>query len=149
MVEPGRRDLHQAPGQLGHAGMGRAEQRGVREPVELVGHRRVDLGHAVPEQVAPQGGGAVEEPPAAIVDQVVAFGPTTTSGSLARYSGIWVNGCQTWSASQRRMSSARGHRVRRGRTAIFTCLRKLAPDPFPEEAATSRAKRRRSASATG
>ena len=43
VIEPGRRDLDQPPRERRHAGMRRAEQRGMREPPELFDDRRVDL----------------------------------------------------------------------------------------------------------
>jgi hypothetical protein len=47
---------------------------GVRESAKLRGDGRVDFRHAVPEQVAPQCGGAIEQPAPEVVDQIVALG---------------------------------------------------------------------------
>ena len=71
---PGGRDLDQPPRQLGSGRVGRAEQRRVSKSAELFGDRGIDLRNAMPEQIAPQRRGAVEQAPAAIVDEVVTFG---------------------------------------------------------------------------
>ena len=54
--------------------MGRAEQRRVRKSAKLFGDRGVDFWNAMSEKVAPQRRCAIEQAPAAIVYEVVAFG---------------------------------------------------------------------------
>jgi len=73
MVQPGRRDLHQATRQFGNCGMRRAKERRVRKSPELLGNGRVDRGNAMAQQVAPQRRGPVEQPAAPIVDEIVAL----------------------------------------------------------------------------
>ena len=53
-VEAGRRDLHEALGQLGGERMGEAQHRGVGDAIELVADRLVDTGMAMPVDVAPE-----------------------------------------------------------------------------------------------
>ena len=74
VIQPARGDLDEPPRKLGHRRMRRAEQRRVREAAELFGDGGVDFRHAMAEKVAPQRRGAVEQAPAAIVDEVVAVG---------------------------------------------------------------------------
>ena len=66
------------------------------EAAQLGLDRGVDLGDAVAEEVAPQGRGGVEEAPPLGRRPGSGLPPRTTSkGSLAAYSAIWVKGCQT------------------------------------------------------
>ena len=74
VIEAARRDLDQPPRERRDTRMRRAEQRRVREAAELIGDRRVDRRHAMAEQVAPERRRAVEQAPAAIIDQVVSVG---------------------------------------------------------------------------
>ena len=74
MIEAARRDLDQAPRERRDAGMRRPEKRGVGETAELIGDGGVDFRHAMAEQIAPKRRRAVEQPPAAIIDEIVAIG---------------------------------------------------------------------------
>ena len=74
MIQPGRGDLDQPPRELGDSRMRRAEKRRVRKSAELFGDRRIDFRNAMAEKIAPERRGAVEQAPAAIIYEVVAFG---------------------------------------------------------------------------
>ena len=53
-LQAGRCDLHQPARQLSRSGVGEAEHRGVRDPVELGAHRGVDARVTVTVDGAPQ-----------------------------------------------------------------------------------------------
>ncbi len=61
-------------GQLDHRAVAVAEQRGVRDEVELVAHRLVELGQVVPEGGDPQRRDGVEVAPPGHVDELTALG---------------------------------------------------------------------------
>jgi hypothetical protein len=67
VIEPGGRDLDEPPRELGDSRMRGAEQCRVRKSPELRGNSRVDLRNTMAEEVAPQSGRAVEQPPSTIV----------------------------------------------------------------------------------
>ena len=74
-AQPGRRDLDQPRRQLRRPGVGEAEHRRVRHPVELVADGPVDLRVAMAVDVAPERGDAVDVVAAVGVDQLPALGP--------------------------------------------------------------------------
>src|SRR5262245_22389663 len=74
MVEAARRHLDEPSRELCHARVRRAEERGMGKPAELRRDGFVYLRNAVPEEVAPERRGAVEEAAAGVIDEVVAFG---------------------------------------------------------------------------
>ncbi len=73
--EPRRRELDQLRRQLGGARVGEAEHGRVGDAVELFAQRRVDAGVAMPVDVAPQRGDAVDVAPALAVDQLRSLSP--------------------------------------------------------------------------
>jgi hypothetical protein len=67
-------DLDQAPRELRDGGMRRAQKRRMRKAAELLGDRGIDFRDAVAKEIAPERGGPVEQPVAAIIYQVMTFG---------------------------------------------------------------------------
>jgi hypothetical protein len=68
------RELDQLRGQLGRTGVGEAEHGRVRDPVELLAHGRVDAGMAMPVDVAPERGDAVDVAVPLVVDEIRSLG---------------------------------------------------------------------------
>jgi len=140
-------DLHERLRQLRHGGMRGAEQRGVRKTAELFRDGGVDFWNAVAEQIAPQRRRPVEQPPAAIVDEVV----TLRSHHHQRLGGEILLHLRERVPHMRRVPLAE----KKGVGCLFRmCLfhfrpaSKKAPDPFFANA-TAAAKRSRSSSAMG
>ena len=94
-------DGGQRLGQLGDHHVAVAEQRGVGDPVELVAHGLVQLGHPVAEGGDPQRRDGVEVAVAVDVDQLVALGPLHHHRCLVEEGRpIWVKPCHTTAASR-------------------------------------------------
>ena len=74
-VQSGRRQINQPRGQLGGTPVRQSEHRRVCDPLELVVHGLVDQRVAVPMDVAPQRGDAVDVAIPLGVDEVGALGP--------------------------------------------------------------------------
>ena len=106
--EAGGRRLQQRIGEGDRGGVREAEERRVRDAVELLAHGGVDLRPAVAVDVDPERRVAVEVAPA--TPRRSATSPrraAITSGSSRAQSACWVNGCQ----SRRRSSSATDERT--------------------------------------
>ena len=73
--EPGRRDLDERVRQLDRGHAAEAEQRRVRDALELRAQRGVERRVAVAVHVAPERRDAVEVAPAVRVDELVALAP--------------------------------------------------------------------------
>ena len=98
--EAGGRDLDQAGGELGGAGVGEAEHGRVGDPPELFADGGVDRRVAMPVDVAPERGDPVDVAASLGVDQVGSpRRARSISGSSSTQPCCWVNGCQRWSRS--------------------------------------------------
>jgi hypothetical protein len=80
MIQSGWGDLNEPPRQLGNRRVRCAKKRRMRKSPELVDHRRIDFRNSMPKKVAPKRRSTVEQAPAAIIDEVVAFGAHDDQG---------------------------------------------------------------------
>ena len=82
-----RHDARQGLGQLDRGAVPVAEHRRVRDPVELVTHRLVELGHAVAERGDPERRDGVEVAAPVDVDELVALGRLDDDRRVLRVAG--------------------------------------------------------------